>query len=93
MGGTLANLRGHVEANGGAIVLMTTLTQSGDSHHIALTQDTLRKLREKHGKEPEQYWRDVSGYGLKVLTEPEAVYLLRTPDVDWIQDRIAAAQR
>jgi hypothetical protein len=26
MGGTLANLRGHVEANGGAIVLMTTLT-------------------------------------------------------------------
>ncbi len=93
MGGTLANLRGHVETNGGTVILMTTLTQSRDSHHIALTQATLLRLREKHGDELERYWRDNFGYGLEALTEPEAGYLLRTPDVERIRNRILAAKR
>jgi hypothetical protein len=93
MGGTLANLRGHIETNGGSVALMTTLTQSRNSHHIALTDKTLHRLREKHGGELERYWLDTFGYGLDALTEPEAGYLFRTPDVERIRARIAAAQR
>ncbi len=45
MGGTLASLKGRIEEDGGQVVLASTLTQSRDSHRIALTKETLRKLR------------------------------------------------
>lgn len=34
LGGTLANLRGYVEARGGIVIAMTTLTESRDGRRI-----------------------------------------------------------
>ncbi len=91
LGGTLANIRGHIESNGGKVVLATTVTQSRDSHRLALSPETLRKLREKHGHDLETFWRERFGHGLDQLSEPEAGYLLRTQNVDRIRAQIDAS--
>lgn len=49
LGGTLANLKGHIETHGGKVVAMTTLTESRDGRHIALRRETLDMLWERHG--------------------------------------------
>jgi hypothetical protein len=92
LGGTIAELRAYIEANGAAMIGATTLTRSRDSHHIALRPETLRQLREKHGQSLEDLWRERFGYGLDGLTEPEAGYLLRTPDVERIRAGLAEAE-
>lgn len=91
LGGTLANLRGHVESEGGRVVLTTTLSASRRSEILALRPETLQALREKHGEPLERSWRERFGFGLDALTEAEAGYLLRTPSVDAIRDRMAEA--
>jgi hypothetical protein len=91
LGGTLANLRGHLEAEGGRVVLATTLSASRRSEVLALRAETLHALREKHGEPLEQYWQERFGFGLDALTEAEAGYLLRTPSFDAVRDRMAEA--
>ncbi|HER25950.1 MAG TPA: hypothetical protein ENI69_02455 [Rhodospirillales bacterium] len=91
LGGTIANLKGHIETNGGAVILVTTLTESRESRRVALTLRTLIDLKDKHGAELEEYWQNRFGHGLDRLTEAEAGYLLRTQNVDRIRDRIHAA--
>gem|GEM_PF-4489309 len=49
MGGTLANLRGFIEAQGGKVVAAVTLTGKPYSAKLALDAEQLQKLREKHG--------------------------------------------
>lgn len=49
LGGTLANLRGYIESCGGRVVFATTLSASRNSKILALRQETLHALREKHG--------------------------------------------
>ncbi len=90
-GGTLANLRGYIEANGGWVVLTTTLTGKSYSAKLSLTEETLQKLRGQHGEELENWWKERFGYGFEGLTESEARYLERSDDVDTIRDRILAA--
>ncbi len=85
LGGTLANLRGHIESEGGRVVLTTTLSASRRSEVLALRAETLQALREKHGDPLERYWQESFGFGLDALTEAEAGYLLRTPSVDAVQ--------
>lgn len=93
LGGTIANIRGHIERHGGVVLLATTLTASAGSQHIALKPAMLGKLRDKHGKALEAWWRKTFGHGLECLTNPEAGYLFRTPDVERIRDRLAAEER
>ncbi len=50
-GGTLANLRGYIEVNGGHVIGMTTLTETGGGRKIAARPETLFMLQEKHGNE------------------------------------------
>jgi hypothetical protein len=88
----IAKLRAHIEANGGKVVGATTLTKSRDSDYIALTDATLRSLREKHGRVLEEFPQEKFGCGLEGLTEPEAGYLLRTAAIDAIRNRIAEAE-
>ena len=90
-GGTLANLRGYVEINGGSVVAMTTLTQTREADQIAITPATLNVLRLKHGHELENYWQAIFGYGLDCLTEVEGGYVARQPSVDAIASRMVAA--
>ena len=86
------NLRGHIESHGGAVVLATTLSASRRSEVLALRPETLHSLFEKHGELLDKYWRDHVGFGIDVLTEAEAGYLLRAPSVDAIRTGMAEAR-
>lgn len=91
-GGTLANLRGHVEAKGGVVVGAVSLTGQARSATVRLSKETLIALQSKHGHTLENLWQSWFGYGLGYLTESEARYLLRAEDVDTIRNRIVAAR-
>jgi hypothetical protein len=92
LGSTLANLRGHVESQGGAVILATTLSASRRSEVLALRAKTLHSLFEKHGELLDNYWRDLVGFGIDLLTEAEAGYLFRAPSVDAIRAGMAQAR-
>lgn len=91
LGGTLANLRGYVEARGGAVIAITTLTESRDARRISLRPDTLNMLWAKHGEELDQLWQAQFGYGIDCLTEVEALNLCRQQSVAGIEDFLAKA--
>jgi hypothetical protein len=90
-GGTLANLRGHIEHHGGKVAGMMTLTETRDARTIAIRPETLSVLRGKHGRVLEDFWREQFGYGLDCLTEVEACYLARQSSFDTIRTRMAEA--
>lgn len=93
MGGTLANLKGYVESNGGVVLAALALTGKPHSAKLAVTPERLDELRNKHGKEFEHWWQARFGHAFDALTESEARYLVRTPDIATIRDRIAAAEQ
>jgi hypothetical protein len=92
MGGTLANLRGHIESNGGRVLAAVSLTGKPHSAKLALTADRLHELRAKHGQELENWWIKRFAHTFDALTESEARYLARTETADIVRDRIAAAE-
>ena len=92
-GGTLANLRGWVEKHGGAVVGAVGLTGKSYSAKLNPTEEQLHELRERHGSGFEGWWREFFGHPFDYLTQSEARYLTRSPDVDTIRDRLAAALR
>ena len=92
-GGTLANFRGFIESQGGDAALAVTLTGKPYSATLTLTKDTLRRLRDRHGPELEEWWKEVYGYGFDCLTESEARYLSRADSAQLIRDRILAARQ
>ena len=90
-GGTLANLRGFVEANGGRVIHASALTGKEYSATLALRPATLAELRAKHGAELEAWWTKAFGFDFSYLTESEARYLLRAENADIIRSRLAEA--
>ena len=92
-GGTLANLRGCVESKGGVVIGAVALTGKRYSAKLNPTEVQLHELRDKHGRDFEKWWREQFGHAFDCLTESEARYLARSPDVDTIRDRLAAAIR
>ena len=91
-GGTLANIRGHIESQGGHVVGLVALTGQRRSATLAVKPQTLQDLRAKHAA-LEDWWSEVFGYGFALLTESEARYLLNSPDVDTIRASIAEIAR
>lgn len=91
LGGTLANLRGYVEARGGRVIAMTALTESREARRISLRSETLTMLKERHGKELDTFWTAEFGYGIDCLTEIEAQNLCRQPSLAAIEDFLAQA--
>ena len=91
-GGTLANLRGHVEIQGGVVVGAVSLAGKSRSAKLKPNEDTLESLRRKHGNELEEWWISTFGYGLDRLTESEAAYLFRSDSFDVITTRLATAR-
>jgi hypothetical protein len=87
-GGTLANLKGHIESNGGVVIGATALTGKPFSAVLSPTQEQLTALREKHGQNLETWWHERVGYGFDCLTQSEARYLEHSPDVDTIRSRL-----
>jgi hypothetical protein len=59
---------------------------------LALTDETLKALRIKHGN-LEPWWREQFGFGFDALTESEARYLIRAEDADTIRNRLVEAQQ
>ena len=93
MGGTLANLRGHVEFHGGNVLGAIVLTGKPYSARLRLAPERLQELRSKHGDSLEAWWQDRFGHAFDALTESEARYLAKTPDADTIRTRIAQAEQ
>lgn len=93
-GGTLANLKGFIEFNGGSVILMSVLAlgASGRPYDIALAPETLLRLKYRH-RSLDQFWREEFGHGLETLTEGEAGHLLAAPSVDTIRNRLIEARR
>jgi len=58
---------------------------------MTLDVATYKQLRLKHGEGLEDWWNQRFGFGFDCLTESEARYLLNTPDVDRIRNKIIAA--
>ena len=91
-GGTLANLRGWIEKQGGTIVGAVALTGKPYSAKLNPSEGQLHELRQKHGPDFEKWWREHFGHAFDCLTQSEARYLARSPDADTIRDRLAAAE-
>ena len=92
-GGTLANLRGWIEKRGGAVVGAVALTGKPYSAKLTPSREQLHELRERHGPDFEKWWREHFGHPFDCLTQSEARYLARSPDVDTIRSRLAEAQQ
>ena len=92
-GGTLANLRGYIEKKGGKVVGAVALTGKPYSAKLNPSQEQLHELRQKHGSDFERWWKTHFGHAFDCLTQSEARYLARSPDVDTIRNRLAAAMR
>lgn len=90
-GGTLANLIGYVHSQGGSVIGATVLTGKPYSATISSNVDALARLRDKHGKRLENWWKETFGFDFDCLTRSEARYLEKTADADTIRDRIAQA--
>lgn len=91
LGGTLANLRGYIEARGGVVVAITTLTESREARRLPLRRETRDLLWTRHGEELDQLWQAQFGYGIDCLTEVEALQLCRQQSVAAIQGFLAKA--
>ena len=92
-GGTLANLRGWVEKQGGKVIGAVGLTGKPYSAKLSPSKEQIHELRQKHGRNFGEWWRERFGHAFDCLTQSEARYLARSPDVGTIRNRLAAAQR
>ena len=92
-GGTLANLRGCIEQQGGKVVGAIALTGKPYSAKLNPSQEQVHDLRQKHGPDFEKWWKAHFGHAFDCLTHSEARYLVRSPDVDTIRNRIATAKQ
>jgi hypothetical protein len=90
-GGTLANLIGFIASGGGHVVAATVLTGKPYSAKLAPDEAAIQALREKHGQDFEDWWRQTFGFGYDSLTRSEARYLENSPDAHTIRDRLVAA--
>ena len=90
-GGTLANLRGFLLHNGAQVIGGTVLTGKPYSAILSNNEQQITQLREKHGPALESWWINHFKFGYDCLTRSEARYLLNTPTVERIRDKIAQA--
>jgi len=93
-GGTLANLKGFIEINGGGVVAMSDVALGRDAapYWISLADSTLGRLTYRR-RGLDALWRGEFGCGVETLTEGEAGHLLKAPSVDAIRARLASARR
>jgi len=91
-GGTFASLKGHIEQQGGKVLLASAMTGKNYSAKLAISDKMLIQLRRNY-ENLEIWWFETFGYGFNCLTESEARYLLKSgQNVDRIRDRILASR-
>jgi len=91
-GGTLANLRGHVHAQGGRVRGALALAGKQRSSQLRVGEETVRMLRGKHGDKLEEWWFSTFGYGFDRLPQSEAAYLCRSDSCEVIPTRLTSAR-
>ena len=92
-GGTLANLCGHLDAQGVQVIAATTLTGKRYSAKLNLQSATLGEVRMRYA-DLEPWWIKIFGYGFDRLTESEARYLLKSGQTaNAIRNRILAERQ
>lgn len=94
VGGTLANLKGFIEVQGGIVLVMSTLARRNvaQPYHIAPLDMRIAQLEYKH-RGLGNFWREEFSYGLDALTEGEAGHLYSAPSLDTIRNRLIEAGR
>ena len=92
-GGTLANLRGWIEKQGGRAVGAIVLTGKPYSAKLSPSKEQLYELRQRHGADFEEWWQEHFEHSFDCLTQSEARYLTRSPDVDTIRNKLTAAKQ
>ena len=95
-GGTLSEMRRHIEANGGEVVEMLTIGAARNSTIIALSDKNKLKLERQYGVESLQiFLKEVGLYGgnYEALTASEARQLLEAGTLDEARNRILEARQ
>ena len=96
MGGTLGELRAHIESRGGKVGAITTLAAAQFSAQIALTPKTKLALETKFDQVALREWlqqNDIYGGEFGALTEAEGRWLLAAKTLDAAGNRLAAQRR
>lgn len=94
-GGTIADLKGYIESNGGTVIGAAVLMGKPHSAKLAITKPTLGQLRKLVGKDLETWWYEQFGYDFSKLTESEARYIAKQVHrygVDTVRDRLLASR-
>ena len=68
----------------------TALTGKAESSILALSPATLARLRQVHGEDLENWWRQQFGFGFESLTESEARYLIKRTDAQRVRAEVIA---
>ncbi len=92
-GGTIAGLRGYLETEtGGKVLGVSVLGARSDRLVLPVTDDTIRRIRQKLGSRIDTILQEELGYGLERFTEGEARALLSSESADEVRTRIAGAR-
>ena len=90
VGGTIANLKGYIENNGGKVIGASVMTAYEQKTAIAIKADMLQSISEKDGLN--DFWIKKFGFGLDKLTQQEAGHL-KKPTLEQIQTNVQEAQQ
>ncbi|QOI07936.1 phosphoribosyltransferase [Pseudomonas savastanoi] len=92
MGGTIAELRGYIMSNGGRVAGAAVMAAREGAVSLPVKQKMLDAIRQKHGEQVNEFWKQEFGHGLDKLTQHEAGHLRAASSFESIRDRIAAAR-
>jgi hypothetical protein len=89
MGGTLAEMANHIQANGGQVVGIVTLVNAGRSATMIPGKQQINEIERRYGHEISALF----GIEPAGLTRNEATYILGFRDVEALRNRAAKAER
>lgn len=88
MGGTLAEMANHIQANGGHVVGVVTLVNAGRSATLPPSKQQTSEIERRYGHEI----RTLFGIEPSSLTSNEATYILGFRNSDDLRNRVTAAE-
>ena len=89
MGGTFAEMSHHIQANGGTVVGIITLTNASRSTTFTAKQEVTNEIERRYGNEV----RELFGIDPKSLTAAEAGYLVGFRDANSLRNRAVKARQ
>jgi len=90
-GGTVADLRGYIEAKGGRVVAITALQAPGANARLAPSAAQIAALRARFGEAGEAWWKETFGHDFSGLTASEARQLFRFGNLQDLRSALEGA--